>query len=287
MKRRPQTKLSLCMVLAGLGLSAWSPVSQACSSDPYLASVCVMAISPVRYPSFSNTYMLAMGQTMQVNQNAALYSLLGTTYGGNGQTTFNLPDLRGRVIVGYNPVNLPNIPPMAAGAAGGSTAINLTVAQLPASGVQMNNVPVTLGGVTATTSLTGLTATANLGGLVLNGTASGLTVKVAQNANGLGTPSGNYLGKSGGGAGNIYTSSAPDATLNTGTIGGTLSFTVNPNTNAPVTLAGAPTTTLSGQATISGTTGPLGSGAAVPIMQPYLVMPYYIAIQGMYPMSDN
>jgi microcystin-dependent protein len=275
------------MVLAGLGLSAWSPVSQACSSDPYLASVCVMAISPVRYPSFSNTYMLAMGQTMQVNQYAALYSLLGTTYGGNGQTTFNLPDLRGRVIVGYNPVNLPNnMPQMAAGTAGGSTTIKLTVAQLPASGVQMTNVPVTLGGVTAVTSLTGLTATANLGGLVLNGPASGLTVKVAQSANGLGTPSGNYLGKSNGGAGNIYTSSAPDATLNAGTIGGTLSFTVNQNTTAPVTLAGSPTTTLTGQATISGTTGPMGGGGDVPIMQPYLVMPYYIAVQGQYPMSE-
>lgn len=274
------------MVLAGLGLSAWSPVSQACSSDPYLASVCVMAISPTRYPSFSNTYMLAMGQTMQVNQNAALFSLLGTTYGGNGQTTFNLPDLRGRVIVGYNPVNLPNVPAMANAAAGGSTTIKLTVAQLPASGVQMTNVPVTLGGVTATTSLAGLTATANLGGLVLNGPASGLTVKVAQSANGLATPSGNYLGKSNGGAANIYTSSAPDATLNTGTIGGTLSFTVNQNTTAPVTLAGSPTTTLTGQATISGTTGPLGSGGDVPIMQPYLVMPYYIAVQGMYPASE-
>jgi microcystin-dependent protein len=275
------------MVLAGLGLSAWSPVSQACSSDPYLASVCVMAISPVRYPSFSNTYMLAMGQTMQVSQNAALFSLLGTTYGGNGQTTFNLPDLRGRVIVGYNPVNLPNnMAAMAAGTAGGSTTIKLTVAQLPASGVQMTNVPVTLGGLTATTSLAGLTATANLGGLVLNGPASGLTVKVAQNANGLGTPSGNYLGKSNGGAGNIYTSSAPDATLNTGTIGGTLSFTVNQNTTAPVTLTGSPTTTLSGQATISGTTSPLGSGGEVSIMQPYLVMPYYIATQGMYPASE-
>ncbi|NIA53506.1 microcystin-dependent protein [Massilia sp. TW-1] len=286
MKRRPQTKLSLCMVLAGLGLSAWSPVSQACSSDPYLASVCVMAISPTRFPSFSNTYVLAMGQTMQVNQNAALYSLLGTTYGGNGQSTFNLPDLRGRVIVGYNPVNLPNVPAMANATAGGNTTIKLTVAQLPASGVQMTNVPVTLGGVTATTSLTGLTATANLGGLVLNGPASGLTVKVAQSANGLATPSGNYLGKSNGGAANIYTSSAPDATLNTGTIGGTLSFTVNQNTTAPVTLAGSPTTTLSGQATISGTTGPLGSGGDVPIMQPYLVMPYYIAVQGMYPASE-
>lgn len=37
------------------------------------------------------------GQTLPINQNQALFSLLGTTYGGNGQTTFALPDLRGRV----------------------------------------------------------------------------------------------------------------------------------------------------------------------------------------------
>ena len=37
------------------------------------------------------------GQLLPINQNQALFSLLGTTYGGNGQTTFALPDLRGRV----------------------------------------------------------------------------------------------------------------------------------------------------------------------------------------------
>ena len=122
---------------------------------------------------------------------------------------------------------------------------------------------------------------------MLTGAASGLTVKVAQNTNGAATPSGNYLGKSNGGAGNIYTSSAPDATLNTGTIGGTLSFTVNPNTTAPVNFTGVPAVTLSGNPTISVTSAPLGSGAPVPVMQPYLVLPYYIAVQGMYPVSDD
>ncbi|TMJ17528.1 MAG: phage tail protein [Alphaproteobacteria bacterium] len=40
------------------------------------------------------------GQFMPINQNQALFSLLGTTFGGNGQTTFALPDLRGRVAMG-------------------------------------------------------------------------------------------------------------------------------------------------------------------------------------------
>jgi microcystin-dependent protein len=45
------------------------------------------------------------GQLMQINQNQALFSLLGTTYGGNGQTNFALPDLRGRVAVHRGPNN--------------------------------------------------------------------------------------------------------------------------------------------------------------------------------------
>src|ERR1700755_2995887 len=39
------------------------------------------------------------GQTLPINQNQALFSLLGTTYGGNGQTTFGLPNLQGRAPV--------------------------------------------------------------------------------------------------------------------------------------------------------------------------------------------
>ena len=42
-------------------------------------------------------WALCNGQQLPINQNQALFSLFGTTYGGNGQTTFALPDLRGRV----------------------------------------------------------------------------------------------------------------------------------------------------------------------------------------------
>lgn len=44
-------------------------------------------------------WALCEGQTLQISQYETLYSLIGTTYGGNGTTTFNLPDLRGRVPV--------------------------------------------------------------------------------------------------------------------------------------------------------------------------------------------
>ena len=65
------------------------------------------------------------GQLLPINQNQALFSLLGTMYGGNGQTTFALPDLRGRV-----PVHLGgNLSTQ--GATGGETAHTLTVSELP------------------------------------------------------------------------------------------------------------------------------------------------------------
>ena len=46
-------------------------------------------------------WALCNGQTMQISQNQALFSLLGTMYGGDGQTTFKLPDLRGRVPIRF------------------------------------------------------------------------------------------------------------------------------------------------------------------------------------------
>ena len=45
-------------------------------------------------------WAVANGQTLSIAQNSALFSVLGTTYGGNGTTTFNLPDLVGRSIAG-------------------------------------------------------------------------------------------------------------------------------------------------------------------------------------------
>jgi microcystin-dependent protein len=45
-------------------------------------------------------WMLCQGQLLSINQNTSLFSLLGTSYGGNGQTTFALPDLRGATPVG-------------------------------------------------------------------------------------------------------------------------------------------------------------------------------------------
>lgn len=64
------------------------------------------------------------GQLLPIVQNQALFSLLGTTYGGNGSTTFALPDLRGRVAI-HRSDSFP------IGLSGGEVTHTLTVAEMP------------------------------------------------------------------------------------------------------------------------------------------------------------
>lgn len=77
------------------------------------------------------------GQLLPINQNTALFSLLGTTYGGDGETTFALPDLRGRANVHKG--SGPGLPNFQIGSNGGEIDSQLTVANLPA-----HNHPATL-----------------------------------------------------------------------------------------------------------------------------------------------
>jgi len=69
------------------------------------------------------------GQLLAVSQNDALFSLLGTIYGGDGRTTFGLPDLRGRVPIHQG--TGPGLSPRQLGAKGGTESETLTVSQLP------------------------------------------------------------------------------------------------------------------------------------------------------------
>lgn len=78
-------------------------------------------------------YQLCNGQLLNISQNAALFAILGTTYGGNGQTTFALPDLRGRVPVhSGNGSAGPGVNPVQLGESAGSNAVTLTTNQMPA-----------------------------------------------------------------------------------------------------------------------------------------------------------
>jgi microcystin-dependent protein len=76
------------------------------------------------------------GQLVSIAQYPALFSLLGTTYGGNGQTTFALPDLRGRVPM--HPGSGPGLTPKNLGQQGGTETVTLDITQIPAHSHQLN-----------------------------------------------------------------------------------------------------------------------------------------------------
>ncbi len=75
------------------------------------------------------------GQLLAVSQNDALFSLLGTIYGGDGETTFGLPDLRGRLPIHAG--SGPGLSPRQLGSRAGSENVTLTVNQMPSHSHQM------------------------------------------------------------------------------------------------------------------------------------------------------
>ena len=89
-------------------------------SEPFLSEIKI-----VSFNFAPKGWALCNGQLLPINQNQALFSLLGTTYGGNGQTNFALPNLRGRVPISFSAAH--NL-----GEAAGSTAVTVNIQQLPA-----------------------------------------------------------------------------------------------------------------------------------------------------------
>jgi microcystin-dependent protein len=74
-------------------------------------------------------FALCNGQLLQINENEALFALIGTTYGGNGVSTFGLPDLRGRVLISQG--QGPGLSSRPLGQASGTESVTLSQQQLP------------------------------------------------------------------------------------------------------------------------------------------------------------
>lgn len=92
---------------------------------PFIAEIRMFGCNfPPRGNAFCN------GQTMNISQNTALFSLLGTTYGGDGQTTFALPNLQGRAVM--HPGQGPGLTNRDLGEIGGAATVAVTVNELPA-----------------------------------------------------------------------------------------------------------------------------------------------------------
>lgn len=75
-------------------------------------------------------WLICDGSLLAISQYQALYSLIGTTYGGNGQTNFAIPDMRGRIPLCQGAGQ--GLSPLSLGETGGSETVALTVSQMPA-----------------------------------------------------------------------------------------------------------------------------------------------------------
>lgn len=98
--------------------------------DPFLGQIILFAgnFAP-------RGWALCEGQILPINQNQALFSILGTTYGGDGRTSFALPDLRGRAPISEG--TGAGLPSHALGSKGGNATTTLTTANLPAANVSI------------------------------------------------------------------------------------------------------------------------------------------------------
>lgn len=113
------------------------------STEPFIGEIKIFGFnfSPIGY-DFCN------GQSYSIAQNTALYSLIGTIYGGDGQVTFNLPNLQGRIPVGQG--TGPGLPTYTVGENGGVKNVTLQTGNIPshshlAAGISVN-IPVATGG---------------------------------------------------------------------------------------------------------------------------------------------
>ena len=96
-------------------------------SEPFLGQVTIFAgnFAP-------RSWAYCSGQLLSIAQNSALFSLLGTTYGGDGRTTFALPDLRGRTPRGSEGNSPgPGLPSVRLGSRAGAVSHTLTTQQMP------------------------------------------------------------------------------------------------------------------------------------------------------------
>jgi microcystin-dependent protein len=209
-------------------------------SDQYLGEIRMVGFNfaPVGWA-------LCNGQTLSISANNALFALLGTTYGGNGTTNFNLPDLQGRF-----PLHAgagAGLPVYVQGEKAGTPNVTLTNSQLPSHTHVATFTP--SGGSTPTVNVTvqgasGAGTTATAAGNYIAGVTSAIGTGIVKTSNLYVPPA------SAGALGNIAGASA---TITGGGSGGTV-------TNALT-----------------------GSGLPFSVQNPYLAVYFIIALSGIFP----
>ncbi|WP_222105672.1 phage tail protein [Paraburkholderia sp. BCC1884] len=130
-------------------------------SDPYLGEIRMVAFDFAPYG-----WALCQGQLLPLSQNQALFTLLGTSYGGNGTQTFGLPNLAGRSPVGTSTGG--GLTPIVTGQFSGLEQFTMTAAQLPT-----HTHPAALPATTLTASVSVPASTAATGGVEAQGPRHG------------------------------------------------------------------------------------------------------------------
>lgn len=180
------------------------------STEPFIGEIKIFGFNfnPIGH-------MLCSGQILSIGEYTALFALIGTTYGGDGVSTFALPDLRGRMPISQG--QGAGLPDYSMGEVGGSTSVTLLAANIPAH---------------------------------VHG-AEGLTINLPVSNSGGDTdsPEGAFLANNG----SEVFSSEPTGGANYGSL------------------------------TASGQTSATGSSIPVQITNPYLVLNYSIAVEGIFP----
>jgi microcystin-dependent protein len=208
-------------------------------------------IMPVGFTFAPRGWAFCNGQLMSIAQNSALFALLGTTYGGDGQNTFGLPDMRGRVPVGSQAQG-PGLTNVVQGQLGGSNSVTVLATGSATVTLSAGNLPAHTHGAT------GLIATT--------------TVNVSTGTGGSLTPT----------AGSVLTGTSP------GTPAAAAVYLPAATTpTAPVALGGV-TTALSGNTASAGNGTALNApvsttSTAASIMQPYLGVNFIICMEGIFP----
>jgi microcystin-dependent protein len=207
-------------------------------------------VMPVAFEFAPKGWAFCNGQLISIQQNSALFSLLGTKYGGDGTNTFGLPDLRGRVPVGSQG-NGPGLSPIAQGERAGSNSVTVLANGVVNVALTAANLPAHTHGAGALTAATAVN---------VNSTAAGV----------VGVRAGSMLSATAGGTPAAAAIYLPPGTAATD----------------PVALAGV-TTTVAGATDSTGSgaalQAPVSTQAQAPIMQPYIGLNYIIAMQGIYP----
>ena len=228
------------------------------SAEPFIGDVEIFAgnFAP-------RSWAMCEGQLLAISTNTALFSIIGTIYGGDGRTTMALPDIRGRAPIGFG--RGPGLSEYRLGQKGGSESVHI----LP------TNLPAMQGMVSLPSSAQSVSV--NIPGQTITGVTGAANIATAQNADTGEPTAGAALATVVAGGGpdkqELIYQTAPSSLLSLGNVT-VNSFDIPAQAHVALTLPAN---------SLQGTTSLPGGNQSMDIRTPYIAMNYVIALQGIFP----